>query len=409
MKKFIEKWKNKYLNLDEVNILKRRRSYAVMLITAILLIFSIINMFSTSMYLIYKYKNGMGYVFSHIISILVSVIVGLIVSRIPYKLYNKKKVISTLFIGSLLTIFFVIVVGLYFAKPGNWASDLVPTINGSIGWIRIGRVSIQPVELIKIPFIIILAHIIDISMKKSYSIKETTISLIVVMAMFFIFIYWQHDLGTAIHYLSIFLFMLFLTDISLKLILSISIPCGLLGIFGIFYAYQSGILNSPNYKYGRILSFLKGLIYNEYDNKIGYQVRQSLLAFGNGGVIGKGFANGVQKYSYLPEVTTDFVMSSFGEEFGFLGLLVFIFLFFLLFVMIKNIAIRTEDTFGKFLTMGLGGMIMIQMIINFYVILGMLPVFGIPIPFFSYGGTSLLTVMIALGIILNINNSQNNK
>ena len=109
MKKIIEKWKNKwknkYLNLDEVNILKRRRSYAVMLITAILLIFSIINMFSTSMYLIYKHKNGMGYVFSHIISILVSVIVGLIVSRIPYKLYNKKKVISTLFIGSLLTIF----------------------------------------------------------------------------------------------------------------------------------------------------------------------------------------------------------------------------------------------------------------------------------------------------------------
>ena len=159
----------------------------------------------------------------------------------------------------------------------------------------------------------------------------------------------------------------------------------------------------------RITSFITGLLTNEYDNAIGYQVGQSLIAFGSGGIIGKNFGNGVQKYKYLPEVSTDFILASYGEELGFLGMFILIVLFLVIFNIIKSIAMDTKDYFGKYLAMGIGGYIITQVLINIYVALGMLPVFGIPMPIFSYGGSSLVTVFASLGIILNINNHKDNR
>lgn len=294
---------------------KKKRFYAIITIILILLIFSGINMASTSMYLTYKF--GSGYFMHHIEFIFFSIICGFIALKIPYTIYNKNKLTGLLLLFSILTLLFVTILGRYGVHYFAFARKLVPTINGAIGWIRIGSFSIQPSEIIKIPFVIILAHLIDNSYKKDISQKNMFITLSIVMGIFFILLCWQKDLGSGLHYVAIFLFMLFMTKFDIKIIACISALA--LTIIGgaILYIYKSQFLISSSYKYGRIVSFLKGLLYNDYDSAIGYQVNQSLYALGRGGILGVGYANGVQKYSYLPEVTTDFIMSSLGEEFGF--------------------------------------------------------------------------------------------
>ena len=228
-------------------------------------------------------------------------------------------------------------------------------------------------------------------------------STFLLVGFFLALIYGQRDLGTDIHYLGIYLFMLFMSNFSMKTIIGGS-TLGVLGAGSFFYYIHSlGDVSDRGYKIRRVASFLNGILNNEYDNSIGYQVGQSLIAFGSGGFLGKGYANGVQKYSYLPEIKTDFILASFGEEFGFLGMTALLIFFLLIFNIIKRTAMSTKDYFGKYLAIGIGGYIIIQVLINISVALGMLPVFGIPMPLFSYGGTSIITVMGALGIILNIN------
>ena len=153
----------------------------------------------------------------------------------------------------------------------------------------------------------------------------------------------------------------------------------------------------------RIKSYIDGLFFGNYSDEYGYQVKQSVYAFGSGGFFGKGYANGVQKYSYLPEIHTDFIMATFGEEFGILGMFFVIGLFFTLYHLIITTGRESKNYFGKYLAIGMGAQIITQVIINIFVAVGLLPVFGLPMPFFSYGGSAMVTMGIALGIIHNIN------
>lgn len=137
----------------------------------------------------------------------------------------------------------------------------------------------------------------------------------------------QRDMGTSIHYMGIFVFMLFMSRISMKGIVWTS-TFTFLGVGSLFYYVNSLTdLADKSYKIKRIASFLNGLLKNEYDYGIGYQVGQSLIAFGSGGLIGKGYGNGVQKYKYLPEIETDFILASYGEELGFIGMLLILIIF----------------------------------------------------------------------------------
>ena len=197
-----------------------------------------------------------------------------------------------------------------------------------------------------------------------------------------------------------------MSKIDTKWIVS-TITAGIVGISGIcLYVHHLGDVSDKGYKMRRIGSFLNGLLHNEYDNAIGYQVGQSLLAFGSGGILGKGYANGVQTYSYLPEIRTDFILASYGEELGFIGMFIIMIFFFLIFNLIKRTAMECKSYFGKYLAIGIGGYLITQVLINIYVAFGMLPVFGIPMPIFSYGGTSLITIFSAFGIIGNINSEE---
>lgn len=375
---------------------KRARNRGIVLLLFFLVILSNLNMASASFYSIYF--EGIKVIRNHFIYIILGIICFIITSKINYKLYNKNKISGILFLLSTI-IFIIIIIG---SKIPS-LSRVIPHVNGAIGWIRFGSFSVQPSEMMKLPFIIIIAHIMEKCEEERYNDKKILFSLLPVMGIFMLLINLQKDLGTSIHYLGIFAFMLFMSRLNMKLIVG-SVGAVLVSIGGLFY-YVSNLtdLSNESYKIKRVGSFLNGLLKNEYDYGIGYQVGQSLIAFGSGGLVGKGYGNGVQKYSYLPEIKTDFILASYGEEFGFIGMLLLLTIFLLLFNIIQKTAVETKDYFGKYLAIGIGGYIIIQMVINLSVALGMLPVFGIPMPFFSSGGSSLITVFLALGIIININ------
>ena len=284
-------------------------------------------------------------------------------------------------------------------------SSIFPTVNGGKGWIRLGALSIQIPELLKVPFVIVIAGIFargkDTNEKMSYT-KNLTTACFYTFTFFLFITFALHDMGTAIHYVMIAGFMIFLSDIPNKLLSSlitlvlVTIPIGL----------YSTLNFSSGYKQHRVKAYLEGIFHNNYDRVDAYQVYQSLIAFGTGGIFGKGIGNGVQKYNYIPEVETDFAIANLGEEIGFVGMFIVLFLFFTLFALIMDVANSSRNYFYKYLVAGIAGYIITQVIINIGVAIGLIPVFGIPLPFISAGGSSILALSFSMGYIIYINNHQ---
>lgn len=375
---------------------KKARNRGIVVLVIILIILSCLNMISTRFYSIYS--KGIIVVWKHFAYILAGIFCFCITSIVDYKIYNRNKISGFLFLFSIL-IFLIVIIG----NEIPALDSIIPEVKGAIGWIRIGPISIQPSELMKLPFIIVVAHILEKCEEERYEGKKIILVLLPVIVSYMLLINLQRDMGTSIHYMGIFVFMLFMSRINMKGIVAVS-SLAFLGVGSLFYYVNSLTdLADRSYKIKRIASFLNGLLKNEYDYGIGYQVGQSLIAFGSGGLVGKGYGNGVQKYKYLPEIETDFILASYGEELGFIGMLLILVIFFLIFNIAQRTAMETKDYFGKYLAIGIGGYIIIQVVINLSVALGILPVFGIPMPFFSSGGSSIVTVFSALGIIININ------
>ena len=283
-------------------------------------------------------------------------------------------------------------------------SSVFPTVNGGKGWIRLGSLSLQIPELLKVPFVVSIAGIFarGKDTKEKISYKKNFWTAFIYTGAFAAFITLAlKDMGTAIHYVMIAGFMIFLSDISNKF-LSFVISSFVISGISIFYY----VLNFTNgYKQHRLKVYLEGILYNNYDRVDNYQVYQSLIAFGTGGIFGKGIGNGVQKYNYIPEVETDFAIANLAEETGFVGMFIVLFLFFTLFVLIMNIAGKSKNYFYKYLVSGIAGYIITQVIINIGVAIGLIPVFGIPLPFISAGGSSILALSLSMGYIIYINNN----
>ena len=285
------------------------------------------------------------------------------------------------------------------------SESLFPTINGGKGWVHIGPLSIQVPEIFKVPFIMVLASIFARGKddKKEISYIKNLFSVFFYTLIFFIIItFCLKDMGTAIHYIMIACFIIFLSDIPNKVVfpaffgLLASIPV----LLYIFLNTLSG------YKLDRVKAFLDGILHGNYTREDAYQIYQSLIAFGTGGILGKGFGNGVQKYNYIPEVETDFAIATYAEETGFIGMFIVLFLFFSLFVLIMGVANNAKNYFSKYLVGGIAGYFITQVIINIGVAIGLIPVFGIPLPFISSGGSSLLAISMAMGLVIYVNNTQ---
>ena len=202
----------------------------------------------------------------------------------------------------------------------------------------------------------------------------------------------QPDFGTGVIIVMSIIGILFISGLKMRFFI-------IAGLFGAVGAVVL-ILIAP-YRFERILSFI-----NPWVDPLGtgFQAIQSLFAIGPGGLLGQGFLNSRQKHFYLPEPQTDFIFSIISEEFGFLGVLIVSVLFIVIFYRCIKTALETDNLFDKYLVFGLSFMLIFQTLLNLSVVVGLVPVTGVTLPFISYGGSSLLTSFMMIGIILGISN-----
>ena len=311
---------------------------------------------------------------NHLIRLIFGIFLMISLAFMPHKLYLKLSVIS--FIIGILSLILVKFIG-----TGNVQR-----------WITFGGMNFQPSEAMKIALILILAKYFDhVSRIELDKLKSYILPLFLILLPGFLVIS-QPDLGTGLTIILLGLAILFFVGISMKFVilcfvlLASSVPF----IWNQLYDYQKD----------RILVFLNP----ELDSLgSGYQIIQSKIAIGSGGIFGKGYLLGSQsRLNYLPEKHTDFIFTLISEELGFLGSIIIILIFCILIVSIFKISFRVEDLFSKIITFGIGFLIFLYLSLNIGMVCGLLPVVGAPLPLISYGGTSLLTVLTGVGIVLSI-------
>jgi cell division protein FtsW len=263
-------------------------------------------------------------------------------------------------------------------------------IGGSARWLKISFFSFQPAELAKLALVIYLARSLT---KKEGRMQEFTVGFLphmAVLGILFALVLKQPDFGTGIIFASLVFLMLFAAGASFK-------HLGATALAALpFLLY---VATRAKYRQGRLLTFLNP--WSDPGNA-GFQIIQSFLAFGSGNVFGVGLGMGKQKLFYLPEVHTDFIFSVIGEELGLLGVAVVVGLFAVLILRSFRACFRAPDLFGTYLALGITCLLAIQTLLNMGVVLGLLPTKGSTLPFISYGGTSLLVNLLAVGILLNI-------
>ena len=312
---------------------------------------------------------------NHLIRLIFGIFLMLILAFLPHDIFFRFSVIS--FVIGILSLILVKFIG-----------------TGSVQrWITLGGINFQPAEAMKLALVLILARYFDhISRIELHKLKTYIFPLFLIFIPAFLVIS-QPDLGTGLTIIIIGLAILFFVGISMKfvilclILLASSVPF----IWNQLYDYQKD----------RILVFLNP----EIDSLgSGYQIIQSKIAIGSGGFFGKGYLLGSQsRLNYLPEKHTDFIFTLISEEFGFLGSISIILIFCILIFSVMQISFRVKTLFSKIVTFGIGFLLFLYLSLNIGMVCGLLPVVGVPLPLISYGGTSLLTVLIGLGIVSSIN------
>ncbi len=267
------------------------------------------------------------------------------------------------------------------------------TMHGSQRWISIGGLVIQPSELMKIAIILVLARYFeDHKSANPYKLRQLIIPALIVLLPF-VLILKQPDLGTALIVLLISASVIFFIGVNWK---SFLIACsGVLLSVPIVWHFLK------DYQKERLIIF-----FNPERDPLGagYHIIQSMIAIGSGGLLGKGFLSGSQtQLKFLPEQQTDFVFSVFAEEWGFIGGFILLILFMSLILWAFKIALHARDLLGTIIAFGIASLLSWQVCINIGMVLGVLPVVGIPLPFLSYGGSAMVSLMAGIGLLMNIN------
>jgi cell division protein FtsW len=257
-------------------------------------------------------------------------------------------------------------------------------------WIRLGPLSFQPSELAKPALILFLAYFLETRARTIDDWKHTLLPAILPSLIFSLLIVKQPDLGTAMVCMAVTASVLFVAGMELKYL-----GYGVLASLPFLYY----LLFHVGFRRQRMLAFV-----NPWADPqgAGFHMIQSLIAVGTGGIAGLGLMEGRQKLFYLPEPHTDFIFAVIGEELGLLGTLAVVTLFAVLCYRGMRAAIRTSDVYARFLAIGITSTIVIQAFFNISVVLGLLPTKGIPLPFISYGGSSLFITLACVGVLLNI-------
>ncbi len=347
---------------------------AIIAITVVLLILGTINVFSSSfIFAEAEFDSPYFFLKRHVINVFIGLIAFGVCLHFDYHVWRRWIVVLLLF--TIIALIAVLIVG--------------PVVNGARRWLPLVVVQFQPAELAKLVAIIIAAAYISIKIKIQQPLNLLSIQAVIIGLMFLL-TELEPDMGTGCIILGIPMLMLIVSGLDKKKVYKLA-ALGLAGATAL-------ILKEP-YRLERLK-----ITYDPWSDaqNYGYQTVQSLSAIGSGELTGMGLGVGVSKYDYLPEAHTDFAFAIFCQENGFLGA-IFVFLLFAAFaVYAARIANKARDEYGQVLSMGIMILVVGQAIANLLMVGGMIPVVGVPLPFISYGGTSLIVTMAAIGILINV-------
>ena len=351
----------------------------IVIIMAILLVTGTINVFSSSYVLAaMDFENPYYFLQRHLQWLVLGIAACWICRRMNYQ-----RLRGLMLVGLAVTLFLLVAV-LFVGT----------TINGAQRWLAVGPLSFQPAEFAKLMAVLLEAFSISSVLGKERFRMDRDWPRVVVpfgaiLLMAFL-VYREPDFGTACIVFGVPLLMALVLLIPPRYWLGI-VPMGLLAAFAI------GMLQP--YRMKRIEVW-----FDPWSDArdAGYQMVQSLSTIGSGGIFGMGFGDGVSKYEYLPEAHTDFAFAIFSQEHGFFGVLLIFFLLAVLLIICMRVAARAKDTFGQVLSLGIIFLVLGQALANLAMVAGLLPVVGVPLPFISYGGSSLIVTMASMGMLLGI-------
>lgn len=355
---------------------KLKSDKLLFLATLLLLCCSVVMVYSASAILAMdRYQQPYFFLFKQITWTVLGVCLLAGVMRVDYRRLKQPVVIWTALgvsTAALIAVFFS------------------PEVNGSQRWLGVFGVGVQPSELAKLAVIIFTAAVLERRMARIDEVSHSLLPVAVVAGGISGLIYMEPDYGTALMVLLIVSAMVFTAGLSYRYLFAA-------GLVAVPLLYV--ILASADYRYRRLMSFL-----NPWDDPRGdgFQVIQSLIAVGTGGVFGRGLMGGVQKLFYLPAPHTDFIYAVIAEEAGLIGATVILVCFCVIAWRGLRVTVLAPDRFGAFLAIGLTTMVALQAFANVSVTLGLVPTTGIPLPFVSAGGSSLLINLLGMGILLNI-------
>ncbi|EGK57206.1 stage V sporulation protein E [Centipeda periodontii DSM 2778] len=351
----------------------------IVIIMVILLVTGTINVFSSSYVLAaMNYENPYYFLQRHLQWLLIGVVACWLCRRMNYQ-----RMRGLMFVGMGITVFLLIAV-LFVGT----------TVNGAQRWLDIGPLRFQPAEFAKLMAVLMGAFSISAVLSKEHFRLDrdggrvfTPFGSILVMAFL---VYREPDFGTAC--------IVFGVPLLMALVLLVP-PRRWFWIVPLTVGVAFALGTLQPYRMKRIEVW-----FDPWSDArdAGYQMVQSLSTIGSGGIFGMGFGDGVSKYEYLPEAHTDFAFAIFSQEHGFFGVLLIFFLFAVLLITCMRVAARAKDTFGQVLALGIIFLVLGQALANLAMVAGLLPVVGVPLPFISYGGSSLIVTMAGMGMLLGI-------
>lgn len=359
---------------------KKACDFTLMISVLLLTFIGIIMVFSSSWPDgLYKMNNGYHFLKKQLMAAIIGLGVMLFLMNFNYK--NFFKLSKIIFLASVIA-------GLLILTP------LGTELNGAKRWVNLGVITFMPSDLIKIGSIIFFASFLSKHKENIKDLKKGFLPAMIFIGFICGLIMVQKDLGTTATLAITLVIMFFISGSSLKHISVVGIIGALGAAIAIFQPFAE-----HRYRAKRFTTFL-----DPFADKTGagWQVVQSLYALGSGGVFGLGLGKSRQKFFYIPEPYNDFIFAIIGEELGFLGCVAVIFLYTLLIWRGIKIALHAQDLFGCLLAVGITSIITVQSLIHIAVVTSSMPTTGIPLPFISFGGTSLIIYMAMAGILLNI-------
>ena len=366
-------------NNPMAGVSEHKKSYDLVLLflTFALMGIGLVMLYSSSSIMAQqRFGDSMYFVKKQILFAFLGLAVLIVSKNLPYVVYRR--LVYVILGVSLLSLIIVLL-----PQVGH-------RVGGARRWLRIGPVSIQPAEFAKLALIIYISYSLAKKKERMQELAVGYLPHLLVSAVFIGLVMMQPDLGTAITFAVLAFLLLFVAGVRLRYLLATGL---------VFIPLLALAIAQKGYRWDRLLAFLNPW---RDPSDTSFQLLHSLLALGSGGPWGVGLGSGQQKLFYLPEPHTDFILAVIGEEAGLVGVSIVLLLYGLLIYQGVKIALKAPDRFGTYLAFGLTLAVGLQAFINSAVVMGLLPTKGLPLPLISYGGSSLLTNLTAVGILMNI-------